>query len=276
MYCPNCGAQVSDGARFCEECGTALGDAKAGRHASAQPARRRRRVLPLVLAAAVLVLVALYLIGTCGSGGATSGISSGDSPTQAQDAEAAGDAATTAGDDDDAAADDAEQQADAVDAAEDDNADAAAVGTDSDSDASASDSADVSAATLDDWENKACAFLNLYPANHVLVGGADDEPAPLSIEDWAASCLRYVDPDSSLGQALQDDPESLAAEMGFYEAAQVVDGVDVSAASADGVTADVTIRGTQQDWEHTLTYQRAFLVELDEASGLISHVTVLE
>ena len=128
--------------------------------------------------------------------------------------------------------------------------------------------------TLDAWSNTACAFLNFYPANHVLAGGADDEPSPLSMEDWASACLRYVDPASTLGKALADDPASVAAPLGFYEAASVVRGTEVTEAATGGINVTVTLEGTQQDWQHTLTFDEGFLVQFNN-DGLITDVVSL-
>lgn len=58
MFCPKCGAQIPDDARFCGSCGAQLRAVEAV--APPRPARpaRRRRVAPLAIALGVLVVVA--------------------------------------------------------------------------------------------------------------------------------------------------------------------------------------------------------------------------
>lgn len=59
MFCPKCGAQVTDGAAFCPACGNALsGDRRQAGPAPSAPAPRRRSKAPLVAALAVVVVVA--------------------------------------------------------------------------------------------------------------------------------------------------------------------------------------------------------------------------
>ena len=133
---------------------------------------------------------------------------------------------------------------------------------------------DISDATVKTWSNNARSFLTFYPVNHVLAGGADDEPTSVSIEDWAANCLRYVDESSNLGQALTNDPESVAETLGFYEVASYVSDTSVVSIDAMGVTVEVTIQGTQMDWQHTTEVVENFLVQFDD-NGKIVNVVLL-
>lgn len=109
------------------------------------------------------------------------------------------------------------------------------------------------------WETKACSFLTVYPVNYVRTS-ADDEPIEMTLEDWASNCLSYLDPTCQLAQDLQNDPESIATPLGYYEAAQVVNDTKVVSTDDTSVTVEVTVEGTQQDWDHTLTMAYTFRV----------------
>ena len=124
---------------------------------------------------------------------------------------------------------------------------------------------------LDDWADKAQAFLTIYPASYVQAGGADDEPVRLEIEDWASACLRYVDPSSTLGQSLQNDPASVAAPLGYYEVAAYVNSTEVTGSSLGGINVTVELKGTQFDWAYTTSFWESFLVQFNN-DGLITDV----
>jgi uncharacterized membrane protein YvbJ len=59
MQCRSCGAEIADKALICYKCGTATTEAKY-QPAPLPASRTRSRLLPTVIAVALLVLVALY------------------------------------------------------------------------------------------------------------------------------------------------------------------------------------------------------------------------
>ena len=67
MQCRNCGAQIADKALICYKCGTATTEAKY-QPAEVRP-QTRSRLVPTVIALAVLVAAVLYLERASGNGG---------------------------------------------------------------------------------------------------------------------------------------------------------------------------------------------------------------
>lgn len=120
------------------------------------------------------------------------------------------------------------------------------------------------ATTLASWEDTARAFIAIYPVNHQL-STAGGEPTRMDLQTWAANCLQYVDPSSQLGQALQNDPASIATPLGFDEAAAYVESTDVMSSDIEGVVVQATIVGTQQDWQHTSSFASTYLVQFNDA-----------
>lgn len=135
----------------------------------------------------------------------------------------------------------------------------------------ANGSDEVDQATLDGWSETARAALTIYPSNHVLAGGADDEPSELSLESWTDNLMQYIDSSSALGQALLDDPEAVATPLGFFEAASYVSSTEVTGTSAEGVNVTVTLEATQMDWSMTSTVTEQYLVKFN-SDGLITDI----
>ena len=129
----------------------------------------------------------------------------------------------------------------------------------------------VDQATLDAWSQSARSLMAFYPANHILAGGDTEDPSQMSIDDWANNCLRFVDQTSSLGQALLNDPESVAAPLGYYDAASYVSSTEVTGASAGGINVVVTLEATQMDWDNTSTITEEFLVQFNN-DGLVTDI----
>ena len=125
--------------------------------------------------------------------------------------------------------------------------------------------------TLDTWSNKARSFLTIYPANYVHAGGENDEPMEMSLEDWASNCLSYVDPNSSLGQSLANNPDVVATPLGFHDAATVVESCEVTGANVGGVNVTVTMKTTQNTWRETDTHTRSYLVQFNN-DNMITNV----
>lgn len=123
------------------------------------------------------------------------------------------------------------------------------------------------------WEDRARSFLTIYPANHVRTS-VDEEPMNMTIEDWASNCLSYLDPDCELARALQNDPESIAVPLSYYEVAQVVNSTEVVATDDTSVTVAVTEEATQQNWEQTTEIVRTFRVTFGD-QALITGVEEL-
>lgn len=120
-----------------------------------------------------------------------------------------------------------------------------------------------------DITETACALMEVYPVSYVRTG--DAEPVHMELDEWAAACLQYVDPSSALGQALAGNPDSVAAPLGYYEVATITVGTEVTEATSDSVSVTVTIEGTQQDWDHTTTFDVSFVVRFNE-SGKVTEV----
>ena len=228
-------------------------------HAADRAASPLGGKLPLVLIAVVVVIgLALACATMCTRGGA------------APDAAKPGQENSSQGTSDAGSADDAD--ATAADEGDDSTGSAHATAQPGDQESpraggpAASDQAGfaVTDEMLADWSDKACALLAIYPANHVRAGGAGDEPKALTVEDWGTACLRYVDPNSELGKTLRDNPEAIATSLGFYDAASYVSATDVLLETAEGITVEVTLEGTQMDWDHTSSYTETLIVHFNE------------
>ena len=113
--------------------------------------------------------------------------------------------------------------------------------------------------------------MNIYPANHILAGGANDDPSPMTLEEWTKNCLKYVNPSSTLGERLTNDPKNLAGQLGFYDAASVVTGTKITSSSANSCTVQVTQKGTQNTWADATEFKRSYIVDFN-AGGLIIDV----
>lgn len=111
----------------------------------------------------------------------------------------------------------------------------------------------------------------VFPANHMLAGGASDDPSPMTADQWAESCLVFVDPSSELGRDLKNNPEDVAQKNGFYEAAQCVKGAKVISSDASGVIVEVTILGTQNTWKDAMEHTMTCYVKTNSA-GLVTDV----
>lgn len=121
-----------------------------------------------------------------------------------------------------------------------------------------------------DVSETARALMSIYPVSYVRSG--DAEPTHLELADWATACLQYVDPSSALGQALTNNPDSVAAPLGYYEVAAYAKDVEVTEVAGNAASVTVTIEGTQQDWDHTMTFDESFVLQFNEA-GLVTEVT---
>lgn len=219
-----------------------------------EPPRKKNNILLILLAAAVLILVLLFALSLCTKRYSV------DVKTKEEETEIVEPTATEE-------PESTETETTPVD--EDGETEVSPSGSRAGGPAD-----DISDATVKTWSNDARSFLTFYPVNHVLAGGADDEPTSVSIEDWATNCLRYVDENSNLGQALTNDPESVAETLGFYEVASYVSDTSVVSVDAMGVTVEVTIQGTQMDWQHTTEVVENFLVQFDD-NGKIVNVVLL-
>ena len=72
MFCPNCGAQIQDGAAFCAACGTNL-SAGTGAPVQQYPAPRRVKtslIVGICIAVAAVVVAIVLCVTLIGSGGA--------------------------------------------------------------------------------------------------------------------------------------------------------------------------------------------------------------
>ena len=123
------------------------------------------------------------------------------------------------------------------------------------------------------WEGVACSFLTVYPVNYVRAT-VEEEPMNMTLEDWASNCLSYLDPECELAKALQDDPESVATPLSFYDVAQVVDSTEVVSSDDTSVTVEVTEEATQQGWDQTTELVRTFRVTFGD-KALITGVEEL-
>lgn len=208
-----------------------------------------RITLFLALACALAVPCAL---GACGKKAATPAQdTSASQNTQAADEEAPAGQATEADSKDDQAKSEAGADTDATDAGAD------------------------TASADDIRSDEACALLRFYPATYVRAGGADDEPVMLTADDWAQACLPHVDPTSELGATIQSDPASIFTPLGYIEAAVVVNDTHVVSVEPDAVVVEVELEGTQQDWEHTITYTLTYRVSFGD-SNLATGVEYLQ
>lgn len=312
MYCENCGEKLSDNARFCPSCGQPVGEAQertrilkredapardvsktvrlqrpaaaeqtsrssattaAGRSSTGaatgqtsdhEPARRTSPLVLILVAVAAIALIfaALYFIGTRAK-----------APSQPQGQESA---ATQPSDGQQPSEDAGTAAQDATDGGTSNQPEAApqATGTPENTHAGGPQE-DVDEDELAAWSSKARSLMNFYPVNHVLAGGGSDEPSPMSIDTWASNCLLYANADSAFGQALLNDPDSVAAPLGFYEVASYVSGTSVVSADANGVVVRVSIQGTQMDWSATTELTETFLVQFDDNSQVVN-VTQLD
>lgn len=206
----------------------------------------RSRIAPF--SALTCVLVLSCTLGACRMSGTTPTPSTDDTPSaQATDADAAGTEET-----------------------EPDEQTGQAPG---DSDAVAGTTSAPS--TSDIWSEEACALLRIYPATYVRADNAGDEPLMLTVDDWAQECLPYIDPESELGATMLSDPASIFTPLGYIEAAVVVNDARVVAIESDAVTVEVELEGTQQDWEHTITYTSTYRVSFG-SNDLITEVEYLQ
>lgn len=219
-----------------------------------EPPRKKNNVLIIVLVAAVLILVLLFALSLCTKQYSTD-VKTKEEETEVVEPTAEEEPETT------------ETEPTPID--EEGETEVTPTGSRAGGPAS-----DISDATIESWSNKARSFLVIYPVNHILAGGSGDEPSSMSIEDWATNCLRYVDESSNFGQALRNDPESIAETLGFYEVASYVSDTSVVSVDAMGVTVAVTIQGTQMDWDHTSEVVENFLVQFNDAGEIVNAVVL--
>ncbi len=300
MYCENCGEKISAHATFCPNCGQAVGGEQGATEARTRtikrtgtsagnttkttrmprPAASAHRSsndtayyapaatktmhshtpvgLILGVAAVIAVLAALYVVGVMGK-------SSAEAPAQnTVAAQAVSTTETTEA-----------PQATPSETATQQPVEEAPQTTEVDSSTHAGGPQD----ELDDdtfatWTDRACSFMYYYPVNHVLAGG-EGEPSAMDIDAWASNCLYYVDEGSSFGQLLTNDPDSIAAPLGFYEVASYTADATATSADANGVVVSVTIRGTQMDWSMTTDVTENFLVQFND-NNLIVNVVGLD
>ena len=116
-------------------------------------------------------------------------------------------------------------------------------------------------------------LMMIYPANHMLAGGGSDDPSPMSVEQWAQNCLRYVDSSSALGRELASSPDAAADKAGFNAAAQCVKGTKVVSSDASSVTVEASMLGTQNTWEDAAEYTMTFVVKVN-SGGMVTDVTM--
>jgi hypothetical protein len=225
-----------------------------------EPEPRKRSLLPtIIVVGALAIAAALFALNTCNK--------PASEPRQDEPVEEPRDNQTDEGE---AAVSPTDTHANEPDeaAASDD------LGSEGEQDGAAAavdGAAEVDQATLDGWSETARAALTIYPSNHVLAGGADDEPSELSLESWTDNLMQYVDSSSALGQALLDDPEAVATPLGFFEAASYVSSAEVTGTSAEGVNVTVTLEATQMDWSMTSTVTEQYLVKFN-SDGLITDI----
>ncbi len=302
MNCPHCGAKMSKHAKNCPECGaprdlpvdertTVLQrepiekqtpepevetEAKTVRMPQMPPAKpapapapapapepepepQKRSLLPIIIVVVALAIVAtLFALNTCNK--------PASEPRQSEPVEEPNDNQTDEGE---ATVSPSNTRANGPDETDDseDQGEAEVSPTST----RANGSGEVDQATLDGWSETARKALAIYPSNHVLAGGADDEPSELSLESWTDSLMQYVDSSSALGQALLDDPEAVATPLGFFEAASYVSSTEVTDASAEGVNVTVTLEATQMDWSMTSTVTEQYVVKFN-SDGLITDI----
>lgn len=308
MNCPNCGAKMSKHAKNCPECG-APRDLSVGERTTvlqrepiveqipehdveaeaktvrmpqmpaaepvpapepepeptpepalaSEPEPRNRPLLPIIIAiAAVAIVATLIALSTCKK--------PASEPQQSAPVEEPSDDQTDSGE--------AEVSPDNTRANEPDEADTSddqGEAEVSPANTRANGSDEVDQTTLDSWSDTARKALTIYPSNHVLAGGEGDEPAELSLEDWADNLMQYVDSSSALGQTLLDDPESVATPLGFFEAASYVSSTEVTEANANGISVTVTLEATQMDWSMTSTVTEQYVVQFND-DGLITDI----
>lgn len=221
-----------------------------------EPLRKKNNVLIIVLVAAVLILVLLFALSLC-TKHYTADVKTKEEETEIVEPTATEEPEST----------ETEEQTTPID--EEGETEVTPTGSRAGGPAS-----DISDATIESWSNKARSFLVIYPVNHILAGGSGDEPSSMSIEDWATNCLRYVDESSNFGQALRNDPESIAETLGFYEVASYVSDTSVVSVDAMGVTVAVTIQGTQMDWDHTSEVVENFLVQFNDDGEIVNAVVL--
>jgi hypothetical protein len=311
MNCPHCGAKMSKHAKNCPECGaprdlpvderttilqrepieeqmaepeveTEVKTVRMPQMPSAEPAPepiaapepepapvatpepepepRKRSLLPIiVVVAALAIAAALFALNTCNKPASEPRPSKPvEEPSAYQTDEGEAEVSPA-----DSRANGPDEAAVSDDQGGEDEQDGAAAADDG--------ATEVDQATLDGWSETARAALTVYPSNHVLAGGADDEPSELSLESWTDSLMQYVDSSSALGQALLDDPEAVATPLGFFEAASYVSSTEVTDASAEGVNVTVTLEATQMDWSMTSTVTEQYLVKFN-SDGLITDI----
>jgi hypothetical protein len=311
MYCENCGSPIADGAKFCRTCGAPVGGDDAeeltrvmnrkkgtGAHVAGSNDLTQTRVmprstrqqtrqsapvdpvdpapqygdrgvyddgptgrspLPIILLAIAVALAVAFAVFNC--------TKRPTSPTAKKDEAAATNTAKK---------DDAAQQSEKDDSntggdAPVDPTETRAGGPEEPSAADDANQQSVDQATLDQWAATASSFMRIYPVNHIEAGGAGDEPSQLSVEDWASSLMNYVDPSSSLGQSLQNDPSSVADALGFYQVASVVRDTQVTGQSTGGINIQVTLEATQMDWQNTDSFVQEYLVQFN-SNGQITDV----
>lgn len=310
MNCPHCGAKMSKHAKNCPECGAARDlpvderttvlqrepievqtpepevetEAKTARMPQMPPAEpapepiatpaprpapapasepepepQKRSPLPIIIVVAALAIAAaLFALNTCNK--------PASEPRQSEPVEEPSDNQADEGEATVSPSNTRANGPDETDASEDQGeAEVSPTST------RANGSDEVDQATLDGWSEMARAALTIYPSNHVLAGGADDEPSELSLESWTDNLMQYIDSSSALGQALLDDPEAVATPLGFFEAASYVSSTEVTGTSAEGVNVTVTLEATQMDWSMTSTVTEQYLVKFN-SDGLITDI----
>ena len=196
-------------------------------------------------------LAALLTFSLCACGGASSGSSVASSTASSSTSDASAESSTI-------------------------SSGASAASTASSSASTAAQSAASSAAggsAPDAAVKNAKGLMMIYPANHMLAGGGSDDPSPMSVEQWAQNCLRYVDSSSALGRELASSPDAAADKAGFNAAAQCVKGTKVVSSDASSVTVEASMLGTQNTWEDAVEYTMTFVVKVN-SGGMVTDVTM--
>ena len=113
---------------------------------------------------------------------------------------------------------------------------------------------------------KARSFITVYVATHVRNTGEEGAPMEMTQEDWVSNCMSYVDPESELGKAFAENPESLRSPYGTHDQ-RVVNATKASRSGEKGaVLITATVESTMNDWGKASTHKEMYLVRFSDSS----------